>query len=268
MTPLWRNSSRIHASVIAPGTDGSADAITGVEKIAVPSPEPFYIAPLAPLHAPRPPLTARAVSPLSRIVNPNPSTSLSGAVKQEGLPDAEAVLMQRVKTGDMAAFGELYDRLAGPLFSVALHVLQNREEAEEVLQEVFLKIWKQAGAYDPSRGAPFHWAATVTRHKAIDRLRALGRRARLHENSGADAQVNENPVPAASELAASEEAGRAMRIVLNKLSSEQHEALDLAYFSGLTQTEIAEKLGQPLGTVKARIRRGLFKLRDLLAGKP
>lgn len=180
--------------------------------------------------------------------------------------DADDVALMREIVGrNVDAFSRLYDRLAGPLFSLAWQILRQREEAQDVLQEVFMKIWNRAEAYDPARGAVFSWAVTMTRSKAIDRLRALRRRERLHENVEVESAPPSGTEPAGA--ASHHDETSAMRRMFLKIPAEQREALELAYFGGLTRTEIAEKTGEPLGTVKARIRRGLMRMRDLLAGK-
>lgn len=173
-------------------------------------------------------------------------------------------VMSRVARGDVSAFAELYDGMAAPLFSFAMRILRDGGEAEDLLQDVFVKIWNHAGSYDPQRGTPFAWAATLTRYKAIDRLRARHRRERLSEAAGNEVLDASDPSRTAVDDRPDAEA---LRSVFGRLSAEQREVIDLAFFSGLTQPEIAAQLQQPLGTVKARIRRGMLKLRDFLAGK-
>ena len=165
-------------------------------------------------------------------------------------------LMRRVACGDREAFAELYDHLAVPLYTFARRILHDVGEAEDLLQEVFMRIWAQAGSYDPQRGTPFAWAVTLTRFKAMDRLRAQQRRERLHDAA--------DSAPAPSSPAAEPPDAELLQGSLGKLPPDQREAISLAFFSGLTQPEIAAKLCQPLGTVKARIRRGMLKLRDSL----
>lgn len=179
--------------------------------------------------------------------------------------ELEVQLMQRLGKGDRQSFAELYDRFSSVLFSIACRVLNNHEAAQDVLQEVFVQIWEKAPLYDPARGKPLTWAITLTRNKAIDRLRTTQRRSRLREDLEKEASAAEQ-FDDKSSLAAvqSVEQGALVRAALTKLPREQIEALELAFFAGLTQVEIAERLQTPLGTVKARIRRGMMRLRELL----
>jgi RNA polymerase sigma-70 factor, ECF subfamily len=184
--------------------------------------------------------------------------------------DRERIL--RVGRGDQTAFGLLYDRLSGPLYSLALKMLGDASDAQDLLQEVFLQIWSRARTYDPEKSSVFSWAVLLTRSRAVDRLRARGRRLRVVVESTADeAKVAEAPDASTIETAAdttnkTDEAAH-VRSLLNNLPSEQRQAIELAFFGHLTHYEIAAQLGQPLGTVKARIRRGLLKLREQLRTK-
>ena len=179
--------------------------------------------------------------------------------------EAEIALLRRVAQGDRRAFDELYDQFSGVLFSTAYRVLNNQQAAEDVLQDVFVQIWEKAPLYDPSRGKPMTWAVTLTRNKAIDRLRSTQRRSRLQDDVQRESETFEQFDDRSSfDAVVSGERGKLVRDALQKLSQDQREAIELAFFSSLTQHEIAERLGEPLGTVKARIRRGMMKLRDVL----
>jgi len=182
--------------------------------------------------------------------------------------EIEVRLMRSIGHGDKRAFEELYDRFSGILFSTAQRVLTNVEAAEDVLQEVFIQIWEKAPLYDSERGKPLTWAVTLTRNKAIDRLRGMQRRGRLHEDlkheSTTAEQFDDRDSFSAVDGA---EKGVLVREAMKKLSEEQRIALEMAFFRGLTQLEIAEALTEPLGTVKARIRRGMLRLRSLLDGR-
>ena len=172
---------------------------------------------------------------------------------------AEIDLLQKIGQGDRRSFEALYDRFSGVLFSTAYRVLNNREAAEDVLQEVFIQIWEKAALYDPARGKPMTWAITLTRNKSIDRLRSTQRRNRLqndllHESETVEQFDDRSSFDALTSL----ETGGMVRAAIQKLSKDQREAIELAFFSSLTQTEISERLGEPLGTVKARIRRGMM----------
>jgi RNA polymerase sigma-70 factor (ECF subfamily) len=181
--------------------------------------------------------------------------------------ELEVFLMQRTGEGDRGSFEQLYERFSGVLFSTALHVLGNQEAAEDVLQDVFISIWEKAPLYDSDRGKPLTWAVTLTRYKAIDRLRSLQRKGLLHDRIEQESKIFEEHTDKSSldEVDAAEKA-RIVREAVMKLSPTQREAIELAFFAGLTQAEIAKKLHQPLGTVKARIRRGMMKLKELVSG--
>jgi RNA polymerase sigma-70 factor (ECF subfamily) len=180
--------------------------------------------------------------------------------------DAEIDLLRRIGQGDRESFAIYYDRIAGTLFSIAYRLLHSREAAEDVLQEVFVQIWEKAPLYDPARGKPTTWAVTLTRNKAIDRLRSIQRWSRLQEDLQHEATTAEPTDEQSSfDAVALGESGKLVRDAMRDLANDQREALELAFFQSLSQSEIAERLGQPLGTVKARIRRGLLKLRELIA---
>lgn len=176
----------------------------------------------------------------------------------------EAELLARIARGDFEAFGALYDLHAAVLFGLALRILRDHATAEEVLQDVFCQIWEKAGAYDPKLGKPLTWAVTLTRNKAVDRLRSANRRALLFD-PGTEAEVAaENILPEARNSVLSHETARMVHAALASLAQDQRQAIEMAFFGGLTQTEIAAALNQPLGTVKARIRRGMLQLRESL----
>lgn len=177
----------------------------------------------------------------------------------------EAKLLRQVAAGDEAAFARLYDRYTRPLFSVALSVLGDLNTAEDVLQDVFVQLWERAAQYDPACGKPLTWAVVLTRHKCIDRLRAQERRRRLNEAmQELDTEPATGEPDRAPERMALNEQVEMMRQALAELSAEQRHAIELAFLRGRTQTEIAAELAVPLGTVKARIRRGMLHLRARL----
>lgn len=175
-------------------------------------------------------------------------------------------LLRQIAAGDRTAFGEFYDRHSALMFSVASRILNDAGEAEDVLQEAFVQIWEKARNFDSKLGKPSSWAAILVRNKAIDRIRASQRRTQLAQDAGTEmaiaAEVNES----VNETVHGHETAQLIHSAIVDLPAEQRKAIELAYFSGLTQNEISEKLHEPLGTVKARIRRGLLKLRDQLEG--
>ena len=179
---------------------------------------------------------------------------------------SNAALMRRMADGDKDALAELYDSLSKPLYATARHILNDSAEAQDVVHDVFLSLWENAASFDVRRGAAFSWAVTLTRNRAIDRLRTRANRARLLGDSfpGDLGYGDEAPASEASDLGSRAEI---VRSAIAELPAEQKHALELAFFSGLTQREIAQKLSEPIGTIKARIRRGLIKLRDALASR-
>ena len=179
----------------------------------------------------------------------------------------DAGLMRRIADGDRDAFASLYDQYSRPLFSLALRILNDQKEAEDVLQEVFVQIWEKAGQFDDRLGKPFTWSMTMTRNRAIDRLRSKQRQHRLVEELTQDATTGAPDVP--TYPPGEFEPGQAehIRAAVNGLPEDQRKAIELAFFKGLTHFEIAEALREPLGTVKARIRRGMLRLRDSLEGR-
>ena len=166
--------------------------------------------------------------------------------------------------GDESAFASLYDRYSPILFGLLLRILRDRPEAEDCLQEVFLQIWQRAPSFDPARGRAFTWLVTLARSRAIDRLRSAGARTRTEQAAFAE-QVD--TVADADAEAFRSEQGAFVRGALAEIPEEQRRALLLAYFEGLSQSEIAARLGQPLGTVKTRMRTGMMRLRELLRGQ-
>lgn len=176
-------------------------------------------------------------------------------------------MLALVARGDQQAFGRLYDRLSGPLYSVALRMLGDAAEAQDALQDVFLQLWRRAGSYDVDQSSVFSWAILMTRSRVIDRLRARGRRLRVVSSSTDDdaskvAMAHASTIESAADNADRNEEAVRVRSSLSKLPAEQREAIEMAFFNDLTHHEIAVALGQPLGTIKARIRRGLLKLRE------
>jgi RNA polymerase sigma-70 factor, ECF subfamily len=172
--------------------------------------------------------------------------------------------LRRLASGDQAAAARLYDRHARPLYSLILRILGNETEAEDVLQDVFAQAFRDVSRYDARRGAVAAWLFTIARSRALDRLRA--RRTRVETRTGELQTLDEMPAaqPDAASTMLDEERSRLVRQALGELPMLQRIAIELAYYEGLSHSEIAERLEQPLGTVKTRIRLGLLKLRDVL----
>ena len=178
---------------------------------------------------------------------------------------ADQAALARMAQGDGDAVAELYDRHARPIYSLALRILGDTTEAEDVVQDVFSQAWRQAARYNASRGAVGAWLLTLARSRAIDRLRARRSRPVGATDDRAVGQVVDAAPPVDSQVLSSEHVAR-VRAALDELPMLQRAAIELAYFEGLTHAEIAARLEQPLGTVKTRIRLAMLKLRDALAG--
>lgn len=175
--------------------------------------------------------------------------------------EADRALVARIESRDAEALALLYDRHAGRLMGLAHRILGDTGEAEEILQEVFLHVWRAASTFDPSRGPVLAWLLVATRSRSIDRLRS-----RRQGRSAGARSLEEAPETASSEDVEADAAGREWeaqcRAVIAELPEDQRRALELAYFEGLTHQEIAERTATALGTVKTRVRLGLMKLRE------
>lgn len=201
-----------------------------------------------------------------RMTRPAPTSPTPPDERQQ----IDARLVQRMAAGERDALGDLYDRFSGPLLGAAQQILRDQAEAQDVVHDAFVTMWEKAATFDLARGNAFAWAVTLVRNRAIDRVRMRRRRAELlGEAAPADlGYLESGGEPSGSETAALGEEARAVRAAVATLPLEQQRAVELAFFGGLTQEEIARRLSAPLGTVKARIRRGLLKLRDSLATRP
>jgi RNA polymerase sigma-70 factor (ECF subfamily) len=197
-----------------------------------------------------------------------PLQFFSERVNEVAIPDQDqdTELLRQIAAGDRDAFASFYDRHSTLMYSVAVRVLNDTTEAQDVLQETCLQIWEKAANFDPKLGKASSWAATMTRNKAIDRIRASQRRSRLNDEAGAELAIAAETDITVNESVHGHDKAKAIHSAIVELPAEQRRAIELAYFSGLTQNEISEQLHEPLGTVKARIRRGLLKLRDQLEG--
>jgi RNA polymerase sigma-70 factor (ECF subfamily) len=181
---------------------------------------------------------------------------------------ADADLVRQMQAGDEEACATFYDRFAPGLFSMIYAILRDQNESEDVLQEALVQMWKRSATYDSNRSSLFTWAVMISRHKAIDRLRQRQRQARrVAAVTSENTIVSSTPPPDRADVAlARNDEGERVRAALAQIDEAQREAIDLAFFAGLTQAQISERLGAPLGTVKARIRRGLLALRNVLGG--
>jgi len=177
-----------------------------------------------------------------------------------------AELLREIAAGNQEALARLYDQTNRLVFGLTLRVLNDRGAAEEVTLDIYLQVWRQAHIFDERRGKPLTWLLTIARNKAIDRLRSATWK--RHEQASLEEAA---PVAVAAEspeeTAAGAETRRQARAALAQLKPEQRELIEIAYFGGLTQQEIADKLGLPLGTVKTRMRTGMLRMREMLSGE-
>lgn len=171
-------------------------------------------------------------------------------------------LVQRVASGERDAIADLYDQTSHLVYSLALRILRDEPAAEDVVIEVYTHAWRMASTFEPERGSASAWLLTLTRSRAIDAMRAR-RRNRAQEPLEAAGEI-QSDAPGPEDLNVAAERQRFVVGALQALGSEQREAIELAYFSGLSHSEIAARLQQPLGTVKTRIRLGMMKLREAL----
>jgi RNA polymerase sigma-70 factor (ECF subfamily) len=179
----------------------------------------------------------------------------------------EEDLLQRAGRGDSRAFDHLYDRMAPRLFGLLRQMLHDEREAEDALQDGFVLLWERAATFDADRSKAFTWAVMLFRHKAIDRMRMLGRRNRLVDSAILDqTTLTASAHAGVDDEVQSNEHGVVVREALSELPNDQRQLIEFAFLKGLTHHVIAESLGLPLGTVKTNIRRGLLRLRDLLKG--
>jgi len=172
-------------------------------------------------------------------------------------------LVRKIAEGDQSALATLYDSTNRLVYGLILRVLSDASTAEEVLLDVYTQVWRQASTYDTSRGAPLAWVTTIARSRAIDRLRSGWQDQMRKEPLEA---IGDAPTGAESpeEATVASERQKFVREALAQLTPEQREVIELAYYSGLSHSEIAAKLNQPLGTVKTRTRLGMMKLREAL----
>jgi RNA polymerase sigma-70 factor (ECF subfamily) len=182
------------------------------------------------------------------------------------VPEREWVdLVRSVAARDPRALHALYDRAHRIVFTLAVRITCNRETAEEVTLDVFHDVWRRAWSYDPANGTVLGWIANQARSRAIDRLRFEHRKKRRDPDAGDPVEIAESPDP--RDVLELEQQGRALRAALALLTPDERHAIESAFFSGLTHAEVAERLKEPLGTVKTRIRSGLQKLRQAMAAQ-
>lgn len=178
--------------------------------------------------------------------------------------DYDVILIQRIAMREEQAFALFYEHYGNQLYGFAYRMLQNHDEAKEALQDVLVQIWKRAAVYDESKASPLTWTIMILRRLCIDRLRAQRRKGILLDRWQHAWPAKENPHNHSASPFSEADVADCLGAALRKLPPEQWEAIAMAFYQGMTQGEIAQATLQPLGTIKARIRRGMLKLRELL----
>lgn len=175
-------------------------------------------------------------------------------------------MVDRMAGGDASAIADLYDRHARAIYSLAVRILSDAAEAEDVVQDVFTQAWRQAARYDPARAPVVGWLLVITRARALDRLRRRSSRI-VATDIDSSTPHPRTPEPSQEALAITAEQAERLRGALGTLPDGQREAIELAYYEGLSQSDIADRLRQPLGTIKTRIRTALLKLREAMGAQ-
>ncbi len=170
--------------------------------------------------------------------------------------------MAQIRAGDAEALAALYDEASPLVFSIALRIVENRADAEEVTVDVFTQVWKSSGSWNAERGTVTSWLVLLARSRALDKLRWRRSRTRLEDSGVAAEQAG---VTSNAEILENAERRRRVQAAMQALSEAQRVVLDLAFFGGLTHQEIAEKLQEPLGTIKSRIRTAMLKMKEVLS---
>lgn len=196
---------------------------------------------------------------------PQKPGTIGNALRDRLSETTDKQLLERMALHDQEALADLYDRYGRIIYSLALAIVRDDREAENVVQMTFLKVWNKAASYDPERASVGTWLAAVTRNQAIDRLRRLKRGPERVSLEDIEARHEPRDAGDIFQQTLNTQRRKIVLEALEEIPPEQREALLLAYYRGLSQSQVAERLGQPLGTVKTRIRLGLDKLRRRLA---
>lgn len=188
-----------------------------------------------------------------------PSVEVDPAVEED------IRLLKRIAERDAASFQAFYKKYSGLIFASISNVLNDHHDTEDVMQEVLVQVWNKAHLYEPRKGKPLTWLTTMARNRAIDRIRSKQRRSRLNDDFETENKKDQFEFePSGHENLEDKERDTILHTAVSRLTPDQREAIELTYFSGLTQAEVAEKLREPLGTIKARIRRGVNRLEMLV----
>lgn len=173
-------------------------------------------------------------------------------------------LISKINKRDPASFDQLYERYAQIIFNLCIRILKDEVEAQDVMQEIFIQIWKDAGRFDPARASVKTWLFTIARSRSLDRYRSRKMaQARVQDTASEDL----HQIAGKEDLQSTSEIQEFVGQAVGQLSKDQREVLELSYYQGLTQEEIADLLKQPLGTIKSRIRSALIKLRSMFSGE-
>ena len=197
-------------------------------------------------------------------INAEPANN-SAEFTRRRADDDRAILVAALKnaaTGDKNAFEEVYRRTSAKLFGVCLRIFPERQDAEEALQDAYLTIWSKAATFDSSRASPITWLVTLTRNRAIDRLRATRNRGLASLDEAVDVA---DPAPLAESVMLADEADGRLNHCINTLDGRDAECVRTAFLKGATYAELATRDGVPLGTIKSRVRRALLKLRECMS---
>lgn len=201
--------------------------------------------------------------PASRAHSKSAKTSLDVDLSQDLAQDVE--MIQSIGRRDVIAFQDFYKKFNGLLYSTIYRVLNDHQDTEDIMQEVLMQIWQKAHLYEPSKGKPLTWVTTMARNRAIDRIRSKQRRSKLNDGFELESRtVQPEFMEDTRDVLMAKESDNMLKSAVMDLSPDQREAIQLAYFGGLTQSEIADRLSEPLGTVKARIRRGVQRLEQVV----
>jgi RNA polymerase sigma-70 factor, ECF subfamily len=197
-------------------------------------------------------------------INAEPANTSAEFTRRRADDDRAALSasLKRAAAGDKNAFEDVYRRTSAKLFGVCLRIFPERQDAEEALQDAYITIWSKAATFDPARASPITWLVTLTRNRAIDRLRSLRNRGAASLDEAADVA---DPAPLAEAAMLADEADGRLNYCINTLDTRDGEFVRTAFLQGATYAELATRDGVPLGTVKSRVRRALIKLRECMS---